>query len=77
MSPSLQRQQAPSGYSPGLGPLALSPASARPGRWQQETPAPSALFRACSLREPTASGTLKLSFVYYINPYKKISFNEE
>ena len=44
---------------------------------QRETRDPERLFGACSLWEQMASGTLKLSFVYYINPYKKISFNEE
>lgn len=45
--------------------------------WPGATQDPAALLQACSLLEQMASGTLKLSFVYYINPYKKISFNEE
>lgn len=45
--------------------------------WRREARDPSALLRVCVLWEQMASGTLKLSFVYYINPYKKISFNEE
>lgn len=56
--------------SPALGPLPWL-------GWQQETGNPSALLQACLLWEQMEMGTLKLSFVYYINPYKKISFNEE